>query len=46
MEVVRFITHRVVVLNQGRIVEEGCVKDIFTSPQEETTIAMPKLVTP
>ncbi|WP_336279607.1 methionine ABC transporter ATP-binding protein [Bartonella sp. CB175] len=46
MEVVRAIAHRVVVLNQGRIVEEGCVKDIFTSPQEETTIAMLKLVTP
>ncbi|WP_208431819.1 methionine ABC transporter ATP-binding protein [Bartonella schoenbuchensis] len=46
MEVVRAIAHRVVVLNQGRIVEEGCVKDIFTSPQEDTTIAMLKLVTP
>ncbi|EJF78797.1 Methionine import ATP-binding protein MetN [Candidatus Bartonella washoeensis] len=46
MEVVRAIAHRVVVLNQGRIVEEGRVKDIFTSPQEETTIAMLKLVTP
>ncbi|WP_332065662.1 methionine ABC transporter ATP-binding protein [Bartonella sp. CB189] len=46
MEVVRAIAHRVVVLNQGRIIEEGCVKDIFTSPQEETTIAMLKLVTP
>ncbi|MCZ2329002.1 methionine ABC transporter ATP-binding protein [Bartonella sp. F02] len=46
MEVVRAIAHRVVVLNQGSIVEEGYVKDIFTSPQEETTIAMLKLVTP
>ncbi|WP_407965107.1 methionine ABC transporter ATP-binding protein [Bartonella sp. C271] len=46
MEVVRTIAHRVVVLNQGRIVEEGCVKNIFTSPQEDTTIAMLKLVTP
>ncbi|WP_208432869.1 methionine ABC transporter ATP-binding protein [Bartonella taylorii] len=46
MEVVRTIAHRVVVLNQGRIMEEGRVKDIFTSPQEETTIAMLKLVTP
>ncbi|WP_375649639.1 methionine ABC transporter ATP-binding protein [Bartonella sp. MU70NMGDW] len=46
MDVVRTIAHRVVVLNQGRIVEEGHVKDIFTSPQEETTIAMLKLVTP
>ncbi|WP_455481724.1 methionine ABC transporter ATP-binding protein [Bartonella sp. B35(2025)] len=46
MEVVRTIAHRVVVLNQGRIVEEGYVKDIFTSPQDETTIAMLKLVTP
>ncbi|WP_019221857.1 methionine ABC transporter ATP-binding protein [Bartonella senegalensis] len=46
MEVVRAIAHRVVVLNQGRIVEEGRVKDIFTSPQDDTTIAMLKLVTP
>ncbi|MBX4335185.1 methionine ABC transporter ATP-binding protein [Bartonella raoultii] len=46
MEVVRTIAHRVVVLNQGRIVEEGRVKDIFTSPQDDTTIAMLKLVTP
>ncbi|MBB4076791.1 D-methionine transport system ATP-binding protein [Bartonella fuyuanensis] len=46
MEVVRAIAHRIVVLNQGRIVEEGRVKDIFASPQEETTIAMLKLVTP
>ncbi|WP_074381410.1 methionine ABC transporter ATP-binding protein [Bartonella doshiae] len=46
MEVVRAIAHRVVVLNQGRIVEEGHVKDIFTSPQDDTTIAMLKLVTP
>ncbi|AGF74886.1 ABC transporter, ATP-binding protein [Bartonella australis AUST/NH1] len=46
MEVVRAIAHRVVVLNKGRIVEKGCVKDIFTSPQEDTTIAMLKLVTP
>ncbi|WP_208436232.1 methionine ABC transporter ATP-binding protein [Bartonella phoceensis] len=46
MEVVRTIAHRVVVLNQGRIVEEGRVKDIFTSPQDDTTIAMLKLITP
>ncbi|ALE02929.1 methionine ABC transporter ATP-binding protein [Bartonella ancashensis] len=46
MEVIRTIAHRVVVLNQGSIVEEGKVKDIFTSPQEDTTIAMLKLVTP
>ncbi|ABM44757.1 methionine import ATP-binding protein MetN [Bartonella bacilliformis Peru38] len=46
MEVVRTIAHRVVVLNQGSIVEKGRVKDIFTSPQEDTTIAMLKLVTP
>ncbi|AQX27763.1 MULTISPECIES: methionine ABC transporter ATP-binding protein [unclassified Bartonella] len=46
MEVVRTIAQRVVVLNQGRIVEKGYVKNIFTSPQEDTTIAMLKLVTP
>lgn len=46
MEVVRTIANRVVVLNKGRIVEEGAVKDIFASPQDDTTIAMLRLVTP
>lgn len=46
MEVVRTIANRVVVLNQGRIVEQGEVKDIFASPQDDTTIAMLKLITP
>lgn len=46
MEVVSTIADRVVVLNRGRIVEEGSVKDIFASPQEDTTIAMLRIVTP
>lgn len=46
MEVVSTIADRVVVLNRGHIVEEGSVKDIFASPQEDTTIAMLRIVTP
>lgn len=46
MEVVRAIADRVVVLNSGRIVEQGAVKDIFANPQDDTTIAMLRLVTP
>lgn len=46
MEVVQAIANRVVVLNKGKIVEEGQVKDIFASPQDDTTIAMLRLVTP
>lgn len=46
MEVVRTIADRVVVLNKGRIVEQGPVRDIFASPQDDTTIAMLRLVTP
>lgn len=46
MEVVRAIADRVVVLNSGRIVEQGFVKEIFASPQDDTTISMLRLVTP
>lgn len=46
MEVVSSIANRVVVLNRGRIVEEGLVRDIFASPQDDTTIAMLRIVTP
>jgi D-methionine transport system ATP-binding protein len=37
MEVVRAIADRVVVLDQGRIVEEGPVWQIFSHPQSDTT---------
>ncbi len=37
MEVIKEICTRVAVLNQGRIVEEGRVIDIFTQPQAEVT---------
>ncbi|WP_412057531.1 methionine ABC transporter ATP-binding protein [Bartonella sp. DGB2] len=46
MEVVQAIANRVLVLNKGKIIEEGPVKEIFASPQEETTIALLRLVTP
>ncbi|CAM1633493.1 ABC transporter-like [Bartonella apihabitans] len=46
MEVVSSIANRVVVLNKGKIVEEGRVRDIFASPQDDTTIAMLRIVTP
>lgn len=46
MEVVSLIANRVVVLNKGKIVEEGAVRDIFASPQDDTTIAMLRIVTP
>ncbi|EJF89351.1 methionine ABC transporter ATP-binding protein [Bartonella tamiae] len=46
MEVVRAIADRVIVLNKGKIVEQGLVRDIFASPQNDTTIAMLRLVTP
>ncbi|MEU6644363.1 methionine ABC transporter ATP-binding protein [Saccharomonospora sp. NPDC046836] len=36
MEVVREIADRVVVLDQGRIVEQGTVFDVFSAPKTET----------
>ena len=40
MQVVKQICERVVVMNYGKIVEQGKVVDIFMSPQNETTKAL------
>jgi D-methionine transport system ATP-binding protein len=36
MDVVRTIAHRVAVLDEGRIVEQGSVFDVFSAPESET----------
>jgi microcin C transport system ATP-binding protein len=37
LKVVRALAHRVVVLREGKIVEEGTADQIFTNPREEYT---------
>ena len=37
LKVVRALAHRVVVLREGRVVEEGTADEIFTHPREEYT---------
>ena len=37
LAVVRRISHTVSVMHRGRIVEEGAVEDLFTSPQDPYT---------
>ena len=36
LKVVRALAHRVVVLREGKIVEEGTADEIFTNPREST----------
>ena len=45
MHVVRKICHRVAVMENGRIVEEGAVIDVFTRPQQPITRQFVKQVT-
>ena len=40
LAVVRALAHRVVVLRQGRIVEQGKAEDVFAHPREEYTRAL------
>ncbi len=46
MEVVRQIAHRVLVLDGGRIVEEGPVARVLASPQTETTRSLLRGLSP
>ncbi|NPD13813.1 ATP-binding cassette domain-containing protein [Xinfangfangia sp. D13-10-4-6] len=46
MEVVRQIAHRVLVLDAGRIVEEGPVARVLASPQTETTRSLLRGLSP
>jgi len=46
MEVIRKLSHRVIVLDQGRIVEEGAVRDVIVNPQSTTTKALLASLTP
>jgi microcin C transport system ATP-binding protein len=40
LKVVRALAHRVVVLREGKVVEEGTADEIFTNPREEYTRAL------
>jgi len=48
LPVVRFLAHRVLVINQGQVVEEGLVDEVFTRPKAPYTAellsAVPKVV--
>jgi len=46
MEVIRSIAGRLVVLDRGKIVEEGQVKDIFARPQNDTTKSLLQAIIP
>lgn len=46
MEVIRAIADRVVVLDKGRVVEEGPVWQIFANPQAETTVSLLQSIRP
>ncbi|PYZ95762.1 methionine ABC transporter ATP-binding protein [Alteribacter lacisalsi] len=45
MHVIRKICHRVAVMEQGKVVEEGHVLDVFSHPREEMTKEFVKQVT-
>jgi microcin C transport system ATP-binding protein len=40
LKVVRALAHRVVVLRQGRVVEQGAAEEIFSHPRDEYTQAL------
>ncbi len=40
LKVVRALAHRIVVLRQGRVVEEGLAADVLTGPREDYTKAL------
>jgi len=46
MEVIRAIADRLIVLDKGKIVEQGEVKHIFARPQNATTSAMLQTIVP
>lgn len=46
MDVIRNIAQRVIVLDHGKIVEQGPVKDIFARPQTPTTQSLLQVITP
>ncbi|RCL02709.1 MAG: D-methionine transport system ATP-binding protein [Candidatus Tokpelaia sp. JSC188] len=46
MEVIRSIATRILVLEHGRIVEEGMVKDVFARPQSTTARSLLQLMIP
>jgi len=46
MDVIRSIAERVIVLDHGKIVEQGLVKDIFARPQNATTQSLLQVITP
>jgi microcin C transport system ATP-binding protein len=37
LRVVRAMSHRVIVMREGKIVESGFVKDVFDNPQQQYT---------
>lgn len=46
MEVIRSIADRVMVLDQGKVVEQGSVKDVFAYPTSDITKALLQIITP
>jgi len=46
MEVIRSVASRLIVLDRGKIVEEGPVKDIFARPQSDTAKSLLQVMIP